>query len=98
MLLGLTWSGVYALVELARPFSFQLSSDPGLRITRMSEFIYYSFTTLTTLGYGDISPRSPMARSLAILEAMTGVLFMALIIGMLVAIYSAERRSEKPGE
>jgi hypothetical protein len=97
MLLGLTWTGVYTLVELADSHSFQIASDPTYRISRVSELIYNSFTTLTTLGYGDISPRTPMAQSLAILEATTGVLFMALIIGMLVGIYSSAANPVQQG-
>ena len=94
MSLGLTWTGVYTLVELIHPLSFQISGDPGAKISRISELIYFSFTTLTTLGYGDISPKTTMAQSLAILEAMTGVLYMALIIGMLVGIYSSSSKSD----
>jgi len=92
MFIGLTWTGVYTAVELIRPLSFQISSDSTYQITRVSELIYFSFTTLTTLGYGDISPATSMAQSLAILEAMTGVLYMALIIGMLVGIYSSSSK------
>jgi len=61
MFIGLSWTGVYTLVETARPLSFQISSDPPYQITRVSELIYFSFTTLTTLGYGDISPATSMA-------------------------------------
>ena len=61
MFIGLSWTGVYTLVETARPLSFQISSDSPYQITRVSELIYFSFTTLTTVGYGDISPATSMA-------------------------------------
>jgi hypothetical protein len=95
LLLGLTWTGVYTLVEMVHPFSFQFSSDPSIPIVRVSTLIYYSFTTLTTLGYGDINPISPLAQTLAILEAMTGVLYMAVIIGMLVGIFSSSEQGKE---
>jgi len=53
-------------------------------------FIYYSYSTLTTLGYGDILPVTMVARSAAALEAMIGVLYMAIIIARLVSLYNAE--------
>ena len=53
-----------------------------------SNALYYSFVTLTTMGYGDILPVSRVARMLAILEATTGVLFMSVLIAKLVALYS----------
>ena len=52
---------------------------------------YFSYVTLTTLGYGDIVPISPLARSLAVLEALTGVLFLAVLISRLVGSYRSER-------
>lgn len=53
----------------------------------------FSFVTLTTLGYGDISPLTPAARSLAILEATTGVLFVATTIAGIVGIYASQGNS-----
>jgi hypothetical protein len=49
--------------------------------------MYYSYVTLTTLGYGDITPASSYARSSAVLEAMTGVLYMAILVARLVSLY-----------
>jgi hypothetical protein len=95
ILLGLTWTGVYTLVEVVRPLSLQFSGDSTTPITRVSTLIYYSFTTLTTLGYGDINPMTSLTQSLAILEAMTGVLYMALIIGLVVGIYGSSTKTEE---
>jgi len=55
-------------------------------------YLYYSFTTLTTLGYGDIVPVSPVARRLSGIEAATGVLYVAVFIGRLIGIHSAKKR------
>ena len=51
--------------------------------------IYYSFVTLTTLGYGDIAPRSEVGRGLAIVEAVAGQLYLAVMIARLVSLYTA---------
>lgn len=59
---------------------------------RWQDMAYFSFTTLTTLGYGDITPAHPVSRALAIAEAILGVLIVALIIGRLVGAAAAARR------
>lgn len=99
LLLGLMWAAIYALVYINDPGSFSfgiLPSQGALPIVR-ARFIYFSFTTLTTVGYGDITPLSPIARSLAMLEAVTGQLFPAILIARLVSmeIYYRQRRFER---
>ena len=66
-------------------------------ISLQNNLAYFSFVTLTTLGYGDIVPVAPLARSLAVLEALTGVLFMAVLISRLVGSYKSDRREDNPG-
>ena len=84
LLLGVFWSIVYALMEQASPGSFTLPSVDG-EITTYN-FMYFSFTTLTTLGYGDILPNAETARSLTNLEAILGQLYLAVIIARLVGM------------
>ena len=92
MLIGFAWSGVCITIELIRPASFLQITPEGYKpVSHSSELVYYSFTTLTTLGYGDITPQLPLTRSFAILEAITGVLFMGILIGTLVGIFVAHR-------
>jgi len=88
ILLGGIWMFFYAPVAALDPEAFSQpitldGASPG------STLIYFSFVTLTTLGYGDISPVSPIARSLAILEALTGTLFIAVLISRLIGAYSS---------
>lgn len=88
LLIGLTWASIYLLIEKVFPGSFYVASvynQDG--IVNMSEFIYYSFITLTTLGYGDIVPISPFTRSISILEALTGIFFIALVFSRAVSLY-----------
>jgi hypothetical protein len=94
---GVMWASLYQLVEALLPGSFQLaeSSDgsPLSMEAQDSVFIYFSFVTLTTLGYGDVLAVDPLARSLAMMEALTGQLFPAVLIARIVALQVSEDRS-----
>jgi len=86
LLMGLTWATAYSLVETIHPGSF--TADPGHSpdgTFALPEFIYFSFVTLATLGYGDITPITNQARSLALLEAVSGTIYIAVLIARLVA-------------
>jgi hypothetical protein len=81
LLLGVLWAYAYALLALVRPgaFSGSVSVGDGPRA-----WFYFSFVTLTTMGYGDVLPLHPVARSLATLESVTGSLYLAILIARLV--------------
>jgi hypothetical protein len=68
--------------------AFIIGGDPSVPVTWQKLF-YYSYTTLTTMGYGDILPATSMAQSVATLEAILGVLYVAILVGRLVGVYSA---------
>jgi voltage-gated potassium channel Kch len=82
LLFGTTWANAYVIAIQENPHSFQ--STIALSSTSSEEWMYYSFVTLTTLGYGEITPRSQVARSLAIGEALVGQLYLAILIARLV--------------
>jgi len=86
-LLGLLWGSIYPLLEAVHPGSFAIPQETGEDNTR---FIYYSFVTLTTLGYGDITPLTAPARSFSILEAMIGQLYLAVLIARLVGTHVSQ--------
>jgi len=66
--------------------------DNGLGVApQWQQLVYFSFVTLATLGYGDVLPLNAWARSLATVEGMVGVLYVALIMGRLIGVYSQER-------
>jgi hypothetical protein len=92
LLLGIIWAYAYALLEHLRPgaFSGPLSAADGARA-----FFYFSFVTLTTTGYGDILPLHPAARSLAMLEAVTGPLYLAILVARLVSVAVAPDRKSR---
>lgn len=99
LLLGISWGILYSMIELVTPGSF-IGPDHlvPLSAQKWSIFNYYSFVTLTTLGYGDIIPVTMRAQSSAILEAVTGVLFTALLVSRLVGMYLYQLRAEEARE
>ncbi len=95
LILGLLWGLAYTLVAQVNPNAFSFSTRSETAAT-MSGFtaIYFSFITLATLGYGDITPAADIARMLAMLEAMTGTLFVGVMIARLVSLYSTSGQSQ----
>jgi len=86
LLLGLLWASGFHLVELMSPGSFHFVSNPMDFDQLSGKLIYFSFATLTTVGFGDVTPIHPIARSLAIAEAVVGRLCPAIFIDALVAM------------
>jgi hypothetical protein len=99
LLIGLVWTLAYLLVagEDPKAFAFSVPQDSSNGMTRFNAF-YYSFMTLTTVGYGDITPVSKIARMLAVMESMSGTLFVGVLIARLVSLYSAPSPAETPKE
>lgn len=85
LLLGLIWSLLYLFVVQTTPGAFN-GFDKVAWHANFGDVLYYSFVTLTTLGYGDITPVSPIARFLAYMEAVIGVFYMAILVASLVGI------------
>lgn len=105
ILVGFTWAIIYRLIELLLPGSFHLTGTAAgnLYLSYRSEFTYFSFVTMTTLGYGDITPIHPMARMFVILEALIGQLYPATLLARLVSLQIGRReagsaRYSKTGE
>ena len=90
LLVGITYGLVYGLIARLSPDSFRDTVQPG-KVVHPSEFIFFSFVTLTTVGYGDIIPWSAHARSVVILECATGIMYPAVLIGRLIGLHSSRR-------
>jgi hypothetical protein len=89
ILLGLFYFAIFNFIETMQPGSFRETGLPAsVGISRHS-LLYLSLVTLTTLGYGDILPVSQPARTMAALEAATGVLYIAITVARLVAAYAS---------
>ncbi len=88
LLLGIIWSLLYSAAETASPGSFRLpetkSSQAAAARPDRGTFAYYSFITLATVGYGDVTPTTPLARNLAWMEAVTGQFYLAVLVAGLV--------------
>jgi hypothetical protein len=100
LLLGVAWAFAYSLVDILEPGSFKSALlEEGVVFMRHGgegSFypLYYSLVTLTTLGYGDIVPVSRAASMLAVLEAMTGQIYLAVLVGRLVGLPVAQAKSD----
>lgn len=92
MLIGLIWASLYFFLTLIDHQAFEgltksNASDLNVLEIAFLDFLYYSYVTLSTLGYGDITPMSSAARALASLEAICGVMYVAVLIASLVGSY-----------
>ena len=96
LLLGLMWTIACWLVDQLTPGgAFSYNTNAGTRSMNGFNGFYFSFITLSTVGYGDITPVSRIARWLAAMEAMTGLLYVAVLIARLVSLYSAPGSTEQ---
>lgn len=98
LLIGLTWGLLFTVIEGIRPQSFFLGDLQRANIRDMStHFTYYSFVTLTTLGYGDITPLTPTAKAFSFVEAVFGQIYIAVLIARLVGLHIAHSmRKDSP--
>lgn len=99
ILLGLFFSTIYLWLELLQPGSFHISTraNPNIAVD-YSDFVLFSFEMLTTLGSADITPLTHIARVVAILESVTGVLYVAVLVGSLVGMLISEQLDKKRHE
>jgi Ion channel len=92
LLLGLAWAFAYQFAEEIHPGAMRFGSPPADPQQMIATLVYFSFVTLTTVGYGDITAVHPLARSLATAEAVVGQLFPAILIATLVTMAMQVRR------
>ena len=99
VLIGATWTEMYCWIDLVAPNSFSIAATepPGPEIDiRWNQLLYFSFVTLSTVGYGDVTPASPLTRMLACLEAICGQFYLAVLVAGLVSIRVAQLSAMKP--
>lgn len=94
LILATFYYAVFNLLETVHPGSFMEAGLPASAEIPRHALLYLSLTTLTTLGYGDVLPVTPLARILAVLEAATGVLYIAITVARLVADYQKTGSSQ----
>ena len=88
LLISITWAFLYLLLEFFRPGSISFPFDQNLDFFN---FLYFSCVTITTLGYGDVLPLSQQASALVILEAITGQMYLVVVVAWLVGMYVSRR-------
>ena len=84
LLLGLIWAVLFTLLQLELSGSFQAMQHNNQWYVLFPDFVYFSFVTMTTLGFGDIAPTLPIARFLVYLEAIVGQFYLAILVASLV--------------
>jgi voltage-gated potassium channel len=90
LLITLIWAFAYSLTTVFDPQAFSMAGGGG--VPSRIDLIYFSFVTITTLGYGDIFPLSPFARMLSAVEAVIGQLYLAVLVAWLVGLTISNRR------
>ena len=93
LLMAVMWAFIFDVIETAHPGSFQVtaSQSQGTRV----HFVYYSFVTITTVGYGDILPVSLIARAFSIVEMVVGQIFLIVLVARLVGINITQSMKKK---
>lgn len=95
LLIGIVFANGFRLIALYFDGAFAIGGTPIPASDFMPRVLYFSFVTLTSLGYGDITPVHPFARSLVTMEALTGQLFLAILVARLVAMEIEWRHEQR---
>jgi len=93
MLIGMFFSFVYAAMALSMDSSFALQGmPPRAEATGLADFIYFSYATLTTIGYGDMIPIHPITKMTSVLEGVTGCVYLAIMVARLVGMHVTQSK------
>jgi hypothetical protein len=92
LLLALMWTFIYRLIENLYPGSFAVAHDQLQGAANI--YLYFSLVTITTLGYGDITPIGSKALSLAVLEAITGQIYLVVVVAWFVGLYVSRKSKQ----
>jgi hypothetical protein len=102
ILLAFAWAGAYAMLEILSPGAFSIPHVAGAAPDEggplLADMMHLSIATLTSTGFGDITPVAPFARSLSQLEQLTGVFYIAVLISRLIGLYPMEERAKEEPE
>ena len=100
ILLALSWAYLYSFLEIVSPGAFSLGASPAGAVASepegaylLADMVQFSIATLTSTGYGDITPVAPFARSLSQLEQLIGVFYIAVLISRLVGLYPSDDKN-----
>jgi hypothetical protein len=96
LMMALLWAFLYALLDYINPGSFNSAQLDFTKPGTFFHLIYFSFTVLTTVGFGDVTPATDKARSLVMLEEIAGVFFVGVLIARLAGLYPQEPPKRSP--
>lgn len=96
--IGITWAYAYYLASLISRGAVQFNTQMAADEIPVERYVYFSFMTLTTVGYGDAVPVHPLTRTLAIFEALLGQLYPAVLIATVLGLALAARTQGKPAD
>ena len=97
LLLAVMWTFIYGVIELCHNGSFSIARQNEITDNRLY-LLYYSFVTITTLGYGDITPLTDIARSFTLLEAVIGQIYLVVVVAWLVGMFVSQNPRKKSGK
>ncbi len=95
LILGVLWAGLYRAITIGNHQAL-ITSDTTKLMPDMSDLLYFSYTTLTTTGFGDILPRDPVVRMLCVMEAVVGTFYNTIIIARFVGLYGVASSTSAP--
>jgi len=99
LMIGLFYSIIIALIMLFNPnaysFEMNLIKETDEIVTNFNEYLYYGFNAFTTVTYGDVMPRSPLAKSLSMIMGLSSQLYVAVVIAMLIGKYAGAREMKR---
>lgn len=98
VLIAMAFGTVYTMQWVANPAAFTGMASPGSEQRPWAELMYFSFSTLSTVGYGDIAPATIRSRSVSIVEQLTGTFYVAVLIGRLAGLYPVRTTGEKQAD
>ncbi|MGB0892794.1 MAG: ion channel [Parashewanella sp.] len=92
LLLGFLWGFIYVLCDLLQPNSFSLDI---FNESTQYDYFYFSFITLTSLGYGDVIPSNSISQTFSMMEALAGQIYMTVMVAWLVGVYISQNTSNR---
>jgi hypothetical protein len=91
-LIGFTFASLFSFLQLVQPNAFHATIPGTDGVLGWVELMYFSFTVLTSTGFGEITPATSMARSLIVIEQVVGVMYVAFLIARLANLYGRDRQ------
>ena len=94
-MIGMFFAFVYAGISIIDPYSFNLGGTTFGSLESLRDYLYFSYITLATVGFGDMIPTAPLSKMLTTLEAMTGPIYLAILVARLVGTHMTQRLARK---